>query len=605
VASERGAIRDDELLAAIHCVKPNLALHFCHSLQGINLALTQGRRGGAKWSGRRLVTNLREGQSLDSDEADRIFDAIVAAVARGDRKRALHMADVALRYFLDEPLVLLLAAESLDEQGRLPEALSLLTRASEIAPEQAEVWRRIGALMVRQGRTRDALGALEKALDIEPDSVPTLLAAGEASYRLGALTSAGDYFRRVAERAPKEASAVAALALIAARRQKTDDARALANRALVLQPNLLTAEMALARADLIEGLAEATRERTTRLLHRPDLYDDNRVGVLDLRADAFDMLDLRDEAFGDYQSRNAILRRANGPRIEREISERRVDEARRLTKYFAHASNDPWRASTGEDHVGARAASGHAFLVGFPRSGTTLLERVLAAHPGVATLSEVDHLAEVGRGFLADAKGLDSLAQLTPHSADTARESYWRGVAATLGGKISDKVVIDKLPLHITALPTVAKLFPRAKILFAMRDPRDVVFSCFRRRFQMNSAMFEFLDLKDAATYYDAVMTLDRTYRARLPLTVREVRHETMVSNFAVEVREALVFLGLEWDPAVERFAERLPVDAQTPSDVQLARGINADGVGQWRRYAHHIGPVLPILEKWVTEFGY
>ena len=552
-----------------------------------------------------MTTNLGEGQSLDSDEADRIFEAIVAAVARGDRKRALHMAEAALRYLMDEPLVLLLAAESLDEQGRAPEALSLLTRASEIAPEQAEVWRRIGALMVRQGRTRDALGAFEKALDIEPYSVATLLAAGEASYRLGALTSAGDYFRRVAERAPKEANAIAALALIAARRQKTDDARALANRALTLQPNLLTAEMALGRADLIEGLAEATRERMTRLLHRPDLNDDTRVGVLDLRADAFDILDLRDEAFADYQSRNAILRSANGPRIEREIIERRVDEAKRLTKYFARAPHDPWRASAGEDHVGARAASGHAFLVGFPRSGTTLLERVLAAHPGVATLSEVDHLAEVGRGFMADAKGLDRLAQLTPPLADAAREIYWRSVAATLGGNISSKVVIDKLPLHITALPTITKLFPRAKILFAMRDPRDVVFSCFRRRFQMNSAMFEFLDLNDAATYYDAVMTLDRTYRARLPLTAREVRHETMVRNFEAEVREALVFLGLEWDPAVERFAERLPVDAQTPSDVQLARGINADGVGHWRRYAEHIAPVLPILEKWVSEFGY
>ena len=159
-----------------------------------------------------------------------------------------------------------------------------------------------------------------------------------------------------------------------------------------------------------------------------------------------------------------------------------MDEAKRLTKYFARAPHDPWRASAGEDHVGARAASGHAFLVGFPRSGTTLLERVLAAHPGVATLSEVDHLAAVGRGFMADAKGLDRLAQLTPPLADAAREIYWRSVAATLGGNISSKVIIDKLPLHITALPTITKLFPRAKILFAMRDPRDVVFSCFRRR---------------------------------------------------------------------------------------------------------------------------
>ena len=343
----------------------------------------------------------------------------------------------------------------------------------------------------------------------------------------------------------------------------------------------------------------------TRLLDRPDLSDDNRVGALDLRADALDTLDLPSEAFADYQARNAILRRINAPRIEREIGERRVDEARRLAEYFSAASSDWWRAGAGEDEIGARAAAGHAFLIGFPRSGTTLLERVFAAHPGVVTLSEVDHLGEVGGHFIANATALDELAQLTPPLADAARESYWRSVAATIGEDVSGKVVIDKLPLHTAALPVISKLFPRAKVLFALRDPRDVVLSCFRRRFQINSAMFEFLDLADAATYYDSVMVLARVYRRALPLTVQEVRHEALVANFEAEVRGALVFLGLEWDPAVERFAETLPADARTPSDVQLARGLNADGVGQWRRYESHMAPALPILEKWVGEFGY
>ena len=308
---------------------------------------------------------------MDPDEADRVFEAIVAAVARGERSRALHMAEGALRFFMDEPLVLMLAAESLEEQGRALEALSLIERASEIVPEQAEVWRRLGGAMVRQGRSADALAAFGKALDIQPDSIATLRDAGEASYRLSALTAAERYFRRVAELAPEEANAIAALAAIAARRQKADEARALAKRALAIRPNLLTAEMAIGRADLVEGLAEATRERMTRMLDRPDLSDDNRVGALDLRADALDTLDRPGEAFADYQSRNAILRRVNAPRIEREIRERRADEARRLGEYFAAAPNDPWRATAGEDEIGARAASGHAFLIGSPRSGTT------------------------------------------------------------------------------------------------------------------------------------------------------------------------------------------------------------------------------------------
>jgi tetratricopeptide (TPR) repeat protein len=542
---------------------------------------------------------------METDEADRVFEAIVAAVARGERSRALQMAEAALRYLMDEPLVLLLAAEALDEQGRGREALSLIKRASEIVPEQAEVWRRLGAAMLRQGRTADALAAFKRALDIEPDNVATLMDAGEASYRLAALTAAELYFQRAAELAPKEANALAALAAIAARRQKTDEARTLAERALAIAPKLLTAEMAIGRADLVGGVALAARERMTRLLDRPDLSDDNRVGALDLRADALDLLDLPSEAFADYQARNAILRRINAPRVKREISERRVNEARRLAEYFSTAPNDSWRARAGEDEIGARAASGHAFLIGFPRSGTTLLERVFAAHPDVVTLSEVDHLGEVAGHYMADATALEKLAQLTPSLADAARETYWRSVVGTIGEDVSRKVVIDKLPLHTVALPVISKLFPRAKVLFALRDPRDVVFSCFRRTFQLNSAMFEFLDLADAATYYDSIMTLARAYRRLLPLTVQEVRHEALVTNFEAEVRGALNFLGLEWNPAVERFTEKLPVDARTPSDVQLARGLNADGVGQWRRYESQIALALPILEKWVGEFGY
>jgi hypothetical protein len=155
------------------------------------------------------------------------------------------------------------------------------------------------------------------------------------------------------------------------------------------------------------------------------------------------------------------------------------------------------------------------------------------------------------------------------------------------------------------ALPVICKLFPRAKILFALRDPRDVVFSCFRRRFQINSAMFEFLNLEDAARYYDQVMVLARIYRSLLPLSVLEVRHEAMVADFEAEVRGVLNFIGLEWDSAIPHFAESAPANPRTPSDIQLARGLNADGIGQWRRYEPQLAPVLGILEPWVKQFGY
>ena len=161
------------------------------------------------------------------------------------------------------------------------------------------------------------------------------------------------------------------------------------------------------------------------------------------------------------------------------------------------------------------------------------------------------------------------------------------------------------MPLHTPALPLVAKLFPQARILFALRDPRDVVFSCFRRRFRMNAAMFEFLTLDGAARYYDAVMGLAAIYREKLPLTIHEVRHEALVADFEGEARRTLAFLGAPWDPVVKNFAAQVRGTPRTPSAPQVARGLNANGLGQWRRYRAELAPVEAILSLWVERFGY
>jgi hypothetical protein len=161
------------------------------------------------------------------------------------------------------------------------------------------------------------------------------------------------------------------------------------------------------------------------------------------------------------------------------------------------------------------------------------------------------------------------------------------------------------MPLHTPALPLIAKLFPDARILFALRDPRDVVFSCFRRRFRINAAMFELLTLDGAAAYYDAVMGLAMIYRDKLPLKIHEVRHEALVAGFEGEARRVLAFLGAPWDPAVRDFAAQVRGTPRTPSAPQVARGLNADGVGQWRRYRTQLAPVGAILNPWAVRLGY
>ena len=538
------------------------------------------------------------------------FAAVAEAVRGQNRPLAIDLATRALKRGHRHPLILLLAAEGLEERGEAQRALELLQAATRAAPQHRVAWMRLAALLARQRKFEPAAAAFDAAMAIDPNSYPALMGAAEMRMLLSDLPLAERYYSRAAQVEPGAAAPIAILAVMAAQQGKTQEARELAGRAAALEPGILGAEMAIARADLQEGAPALAEARLTSLLGRTTLDDDNRAGALDVRANAFDILDRPAEAFADYEARNTILIRLNASRFGGEAPEGPLALARRLTARLtdpppADVSGDAWRASAGEDSLGRQSVRRHVFLLGFPRSGTTLLEKALGGHPKVVTLEEVNHLAAAGRGLLSSEATLRRLANLTAAEADVCRQTYWRGVSASIGGDLSSKTLIDKLPLHTLSLPLISKLFPDAKILFAVRDPRDVVLSCYRRRFRVNSSMFEFLTLAGAARFYDAVMSLASAARARLPMDIREARHEAIVADFDGEMGAILSFIGLDWDPAVRTFANRIAGRMRTPSYSQLARGLNADGVGQWRRYERQMGPIVDGLEPWVAKFGY
>jgi hypothetical protein len=200
---------------------------------------------------------------------------------------------------------------------------------------------------------------------------------------------------------------------------------------------------------------------------------------------------------------------------------------------------------------------------------------------------------------------VERLATIDAAEADRERQDYWSKVRS-FGVEPAGRVFIDKMPLASIALPLIAKLFPDALILFARRDPRDVVLSCFRRRFGMNPSMYQLLTLDGAAAYYDSVMRLAEIYRDLLPLREHVVRYESLVEDFEATSRATCEFLGLEWDQKLTEFAAQARSRGiSTPSAAQVARGLNRDGAGVWRRYREQLAPVLPLLERWVRRFGY
>lgn len=524
--------------------------------------------------------------------ADEGWAAIHIAAAQ-DRNVAAGRAFDMLRTGLDHPDVLAQVFRALSAEGR--------PRVS--AADAAEVLARYGGLLARQGGLDAARTAIEASLAIDPDNYTARVDAGTVTFMKADLGAAEAHYAAASVLRPGEVDPLAARAAIAARQGDAEKANELGMAALALAPGNATATLAVARAELLQGAAAGCIARLDALLARPDINAQNRVAALDLRADAHDAHNACAAAFADYTARNALLQTANAPRVARELPERRIAQARRLAAWFDAATAMPWQQRAGGSS--ASPAAGHAFLIGFPRSGTTLLEKALAGHPAVVSLEELDHLSAATPGWLDNDAALQRLATLDATTADAARADYWRRVEASVPGGVAGRTVVDKLPLHSVALPVIAKLFPDAKILLALRDPRDVVLSCFRRRFQINAAMFEFLTLDGAAAYYDQVMRLVQRCREIMPLHLREVRHETLVRDFDAELGAVLAFLGLDWDPAVRDFAARIGGRFRTPSDVQLTRGLTDSGIGQWRRYAAQLVPVQPVLAPWVEEFKY
>jgi hypothetical protein len=239
------------------------------------------------------------------------------------------------------------------------------------------------------------------------------------------------------------------------------------------------------------------------------------------------------------------------------------------------------------------------------RSGTTLLEQVLASHPHVVALEEQPLLRAMGPPFFKDAAGLDRLSRLSAEEADALRADYWRRVRG-FGAEPAGRVFVDKNPLDAIWLPLVAKLFPGAKVLFARRDPRDVVISSFRHQFAVNALTCAFTGLERTAEFYGEVMRLAEVYATRLSIDTYIHRHEDLVNDFDTEVRAICAFLGLEWTDAMRDFAETAKRrDIRTPSADQVRRGLSRDGLGRWRRFGPAVDPIMPILDPWVQAFGY
>lgn len=240
------------------------------------------------------------------------------------------------------------------------------------------------------------------------------------------------------------------------------------------------------------------------------------------------------------------------------------------------------------------------FVLGSPRSGTTLLDVLLGAHPDVVVAEERPMREAIRLRYPGFAQESDRAV------IEDARAFYFDWVERELG-PLDGRLLVDKHPLHMAEMPIINRLFPDARIVLVERHPCDAVFSCFKTAFIDNVAMRSFTTLESAARTYDALFANWTRALELFDIGLHTVRYERMVTDLEAELRPLVEFIGLEWRDALldNQSAAQDRKVILTASHAQVLQPLNAAALGRWKFYERQLEPVMPLLLPWIKRMGY
>jgi hypothetical protein len=319
------------------------------------------------------------------------------------------------------------------------------------------------------------------------------------------------------------------------------------------------------------------------------------------------MLDQQDrfrEAMGAMLECKAIMRQFEGP-VLRE-AEFVLDHLLRLAEELTAGHFQRWAEAT-KDLQQRKAA----VLTSFPRSGTTLLEQVLDSHSGVISSDEREAFARdifpaMWLSPTSPAPTVRALDNVPLEKIWRLRQRYFEYMEAALNEPIGTRVHVDKNPPMTLVLPGFLRLLPEAKVIAALRDPRDVVVSCFMQFLPLNPNSVCYLTLERTAQRYANDMAVWRRFREVIASPWIEIKYEETVANLEREARRAVEFLGLEWEESVVNYRERLkdkPVGS--PTYEAVSQPLYTRAIGRWRNYEEFLQPCFKILQPSIVAFGY
>lgn len=571
------------------------------------------------------IDRYRTAISLRPDFSEAYFNIASALVARGEPSGAVAYLKEALRRNPGYAKALWALCDLLLQQGETAEVIEFCWQygGSQQDPERllgylaralgpgtgggevrgtgvdpVDTYYRLAQFFYERSDFQKAFACYQKVLAENPRHVPASFNAGRILQHYGRLEEAVARYREVLSVEEAHLDALHHMAAAQEALYDLDAAEATARKALSISPGHPYASLVAAKV-LMHRERPGEALETLEGIEIPDQFAHKfhfELGRI------CDRLDETDRAFEHFMAGNRSLKAAYDAIGEGGDKDRFLDMISALETWLDEGSG----RMSGPDK-GLSAGVLPVFLVGFPRSGTTLLDQILDSHTAIRVMEEAPVLNTVVQSVASMPRGYpDALDTLADDDIDSLRALYF-AEAERVVGEFSMEVLVDKMPLNIVHVPLVARIFPEAKILVALRHPCDVCLSCFMQSFRQNDAMANFNTLEDSAALYDRVMMLWRRYAGELSVPHHVVKYESLVEDHEGEARALFDFLELEPDSGAAAFWEHARTRSMinTPSYRQVTRPIYRSARYRWVRYRRQLEPVLPRLARHIEYFGY
>jgi tetratricopeptide (TPR) repeat protein len=491
--------------------------------------------------------------------------------------------------------------------NRFDEAVKLFAEVAAKHPDNLAAQVDAARALGHRHEIKRAIEYLERARALKPDRPDLPFILGQ-SFRMIhredlAIQCFEDYVTKAGR---KHADAHFELAVLYERRHRVEEAEAAIDRLMKLNPRYF--EAWLMRGRLLQRRGEI--DKAGGMFRRLALSSEAHIIT---RAQAWAALASLADKQGDYEEAIRCMAKCKDIQIAhaqvfQSHSDVVLGNLQRFGESIAAEHLRRWRAQKdlGEP---LRVAQ----LAGFPRSGTTLLENLLDAHSGLVSSEE---LQVFGRDIL-DSSWKES-HEITPPTAEAfdnipltklhhLRRRYLAAIEETLDEPIGARVHLDKNPTHTLFIPAIVRLFPETKFFIALRDPRDVIVSCYFQYLPLNPTSSSFLTIDSTARRYALDLGMWLRFRRLLDSeTWLEVRYEDVVADLEGSARRALAFVNLPWEDSVLRYRDRLAAKTvHSPTYLDVAKPVHRGAIGRWQNYSKWLEPSMPMLERFVKEFGY